>query len=658
MGGVCAASRMARGRSAVASLLVCLCLLFVERHGQVVCEALDTAPRSALRVVNSSKEASSSLPTHAPPTGLNGQPRRRFPRPVPPSAAYRLFPPHHGCLAISDFVSCRAPGHALQLAYFLEEAPYVVAAFLPPDAGATSCITSSTLFGILDGFAASRTGNDGVALAAVVSEEAADRYNVQEWPTMMFFRGGRRDLYRGSLTSARAVENAITWRMRPIHENVQGGLAAAVGAVKRQLVAGARAVVIGRSADEAGPTAVGEVLRRVAGSFIDDHCGLHFVTWQGNEPSAGHAGISPAPLVSTSCTEEGHIAACLTSAPAEPLAWLSRDAPSWPACCLGMSAEPHLGKAGLARWVSSHQWPVLPELQPSTSEDILRPGYPLVILYLPVDGSDTACFEAENESACAASHREAVEARFSAQTSLMKKLSRAYSYGDPEECSDCRELVELGVESDCSATCERQLLFVWTAAESHPNITLRTSVSVELSDYAGCRRFALSAGRGQLHLVGERLQEYYAETLVPSYQCPPVHQERTVQEVVRKGGAGLAMGILARAVWSANRRRERASLLTLGAMLAAVAATANLVGGGLLVGNFVPKTGYETALVGGGLVASAVPIFIPFVASGIRQLVKAAAVALPAFATMFPEETSEALARAQCAAGFCCDGGA
>ena len=205
--------------------------------------------------------------------------------------------------------------------------------------------------------------------------------------------------------------------------------------------------------------------------------------------------------------------------------------------------------------------------------------------------------------------------------------------------------------------------FVWADSGSHPNATLRNSVSLELSDYTGCRRHSLST-RLDISDAAEGLRKWYAETLSPVYVCPELHQSKTTQIRFRRTAFGFLLGLFAR--WALRQQEGNATPLSskLIAPIVALALTMGSMfvssggGWGASIASLYPQDGQELLLVCCGIAAAGALAYLPALALAVSHVAKAAALALPAAAAMFPDQTSEALARAQCAAGLCCDGGA
>jgi len=350
----------------------------------------------------------------------------------------------------------------------------VVAAFLPPDAGLASCEASRRLHATMQTAAKSGVSSDNdLTFLAVVSEEAADDYNIAQWPTLIFFRGNRRELYRGPTGSAMDLIRAVRWRLRPTHEEIVGDATAMFAATRRALASGSRAVVVQR----AGPSSAASAgsLAAVAGKYIDAHCGLRYLTWVPPGAPVGPGGDTAAAgqeysdqedysrLVITTCVEPADLHACWRHSGGSESSWLRAETlQDWqvlkvPDCCWGGRDTAISDAWTLQQWITSHSLPVLAELHSANSADVVGRGYPVVILYLPVESTEAACAEAEDVSECEVMHSASVAARHGQPLARASIFSRAYSFGDPEECDDCRELVELGVETDCSTTCERQV---------------------------------------------------------------------------------------------------------------------------------------------------------------------------------------------------------
>ena len=193
-----------------------------------------------------------------------------------------------------------------------------------------------------------------------------------------------------------------------------------------------------------------------------------------------------------------------------------------------------------------------------------------------------------------------------------RHLARAYSHGDADECADCAALIALlsnknramaaaegeemadgdgdsgsggssssssGIDSesidseslllnvnklpidDCQHLCgSRRLHFVWAPASSHPNITLRSTTSIELTDYSACQRYALSVvedDRQDFVAISDgaaqALAKWYEGSLNPSYTCPVSGPSRDFYRLVGRVFAAMAAATILITSWRCIR---------------------------------------------------------------------------------------------------------
>jgi hypothetical protein len=181
-----------------------------------------------------------------------------------------------------------------------------------------------------------------------------------------------------------------------------------------------------------------------------------------------------------------------------------------PLCCLGAMPVASFGsdKGGPGRvidWVDQRSAPLLTELSPSASRELLPMGLPFVVLYLPgtfpnstcddddttADGDDGMSADGvdENRVKCLASRYAAVRRTHGRLLDAYEIAAHRFSFGDAEDSAECWDSVALGTETAarCHAESRRAFLFTWATADVHPNKT--KVVALNIADYHSCKRY-------------------------------------------------------------------------------------------------------------------------------------------------------------------------
>ena len=185
-----------------------------------------------------------------------------------------------------------------------------------------------------------------------------------------------------------------------------------------------------------------------------------------------------------------------------------------PLCCVGAISAEALGTGNVGRdatidWVDQRLLaPLLMELTPAASLELLDLKLPFVILYVPgmtsegrcdvdpdaeiddedlIEGPNDAHADAASSRSSASALRAECEAnRYGAARAALRRdtdaLADAYeaaaarfSFGDSNEAAECWDAVALGIvtAAQCHAESGRQLVFTWVPADTHPNKTVQ-----------------------------------------------------------------------------------------------------------------------------------------------------------------------------------------
>ena len=211
-------------------------------------------------------------------------------------------------------------------------------------------------------------------------------------------------------------------------------------------------------------------------------------------------------------------------------------------CCLGALPTGVFGKGNAGRdrvidWVDQRlSAPLLTELTPAVSLELLQLDLPFVILYLPgitskarCDTGDAPPLQSGNGideganagtgagSACRTKRYAAVRAAQGSSDLLdvYEQAAARFSFGDAAETEECWDSVVLGLETpeQCIAESKRQLVFTWAPGDTHPNKT--STAALNIADYHTCKRYDFKLSAALAHrAAGDRdtrvLDEFFS----------------------------------------------------------------------------------------------------------------------------------------------------